>query len=466
MRKYKLLPFKFTRLIDKELLVSEVGDYVLAPNGTVKQILEGQIAPNSELYKDLLSKYIICVDYNPLLQDVLATRLRTKKSFLNGTALHIFILTLRCNQKCIYCQALSQDESTSTKSISKDTLDHAINLMLQSPNPCITMEFQGGEPSLEPKLIKYGIELAEEINKQECRKMTYVLCTNCRSLSEELLELCKQYNVYISTSLDGPSYIHNKNRGREDSYEKTIAGIRKAREVLGDDAVSALMTTSELALDYPKEIVDEYVKDGFHDIFLRALNPYGLATENEDWERYNDRFVDFYKAALDYIIELNKQGEFFREAYATIILRKILTPYSTGFVDLQSPAGTVNSVIIYNYDGYVYASDESRMLAENGDYTFRLGKITDKYEDIVYSEKVRKMGKIWANETLAGCSDCPIRAYCGADPVRNHSTQGDMYGYRPSSFVCKKNKAIIEHLISLIIERGDEVLSIFKSWIR
>ena len=62
MRKYKLLPFKFTRLIDKELLVSEVGDYVLAPNGTVKQILEGQIAPNSELYKDLLSKYIICMD--------------------------------------------------------------------------------------------------------------------------------------------------------------------------------------------------------------------------------------------------------------------------------------------------------------------------------------------------------------------------------------------------------------------
>ena len=39
MRKYKLLPFMFARLIDKELLVSEVGDYVLAPNGTVKQIV-------------------------------------------------------------------------------------------------------------------------------------------------------------------------------------------------------------------------------------------------------------------------------------------------------------------------------------------------------------------------------------------------------------------------------------------
>jgi radical SAM protein with 4Fe4S-binding SPASM domain len=208
------------------------------------------------------------------------------------------------------------------------------------------------------------------------------------------------------------------------------------------------------------------VKDGFTDIFLRALNPYGLASENENWEKYNIRFVEFYKASLDYIIELNKQGTFFREVYASIILRKILTPYTTGFVDLQSPAGTVNSVLIYNYDGYVYASDESRMLAENGDYAFRLGKISDKYEDIVYGEKVRKMGKIWANEALAGCSDCPIKTYCGADPVRNHSTQGDMYGFRPSSFVCKKNKAIIEYLISLMIEREDEVMPIFRSWLR
>ena len=328
------------------------------------------------------------------------------------------------------------------------------------------MEFQGGEPSLEPGLIRFGIEKAEEINQTEKRKLSYVLCTNCRHLTDELLDLCKQYHVLISTSLDGPAFIHNKNRGREDSYEKTMAGIQKAREVLGYEYVSALMTTSELALDYPKEIVDEYVQDGFTDIFLRALNPYGLATDNDNWELYNNRFVDFYKTSLNYILDINKQGTFFREDYATIILRKMLTPYTTGFVDLQSPAGTVNSVLIYNYDGYVYASDESRMLAENGDYTFRLGKISDRYEDIVYGEKVRKMGKIWANEALAGCSDCPVKAYCGADPVRNHSTQGDMYGFRPSSFVCKKNKAIIEYLISLIIERGEEVMPIFRSWLR
>lgn len=466
MKKYALLPFNFTRLSGKEVLINELGDMMITPIGTAQKIVDHSL-DDEELYKSLVANYFISEEVLPSLLDVYASRLRLKKSFLDDrAALHIFVLTLRCNQNCVYCQASSREEGSTHCSMTYEMMEQSVRLMFRSPSPSLTMEFQGGEPSLEPKIIKYGIELAEEINQQECRDLSYVLCTNCRSLSDELLQLCKQYHVLISTSLDGPAFIHNKNRGREDSYEKTMAGIQKAREVLGQEAVSALMTTSEMALDYPKEIVDEYVKDGFTDIFLRALNPYGLASENENWEKYNIRFVEFYKASLDYIIELNMQGTFFREVYASIILRKILTPYTTGFVDLQSPAGTVNSVLIYNYDGYVYASDESRMLAENGDYTFRLGKISDKYEDIVYCEKVRKMGKIWANEALAGCSDCPIKAFCGADPVRNHSTQDDMYGFRPSSFVCKKNKAIIEYLISLMIEREDEVMPIFRSWLR
>ena len=466
MKKYALLPFNFTRLSGKEVLVNELGDMIVAPIGTAQRIVDHTL-DDEELYKSLVANFFISEELLPSLLDIYASRLRLKKNFLdNRTALHIFLFSLRCNQNCVYCQASSREEGSLHCSMTFEMMEASVKLMFHSPSPSLTMEFQGGEPSLEPALIKYGIELAEEINQQECRALSYVLCTNCRFLSDELLTVCKQYHVLISTSLDGPAYIHNKNRGREDSYEKTMAGIQKARDILGHEAVSALMTTSEPALDYPKEIVDEYVKDGFTDIFLRALNPYGLASDNEDWDKYHERFIAFYKEALDYIIEINKKGTFFREDYATIILRKILTPYTTGFVDLQSPAGTVNSVLIYNYDGYVYASDESRMLAENGDYTFRLGKITDKYEDLVYGVKVRNMGKVWANEALAGCSDCPIKAYCGADPVRNHSTQGDMYGFRPSSFVCKKNKAIIEYLILLMIEKEDEVMPIFRSWLR
>lgn len=465
MKQYYLLPFNFTRIANHEVLVNEFGDMLALPNGSVDKIIKHQLEED-DIYKDLVANYFISERRIPANIDIYATRLREKKRFLDEfTALHIFVLTLQCNQKCVYCQASSRVEKSERCTMSFETMEGAVKLMFRSPAPVLTMEFQGGEPSLHPELIRYGIEMAEHINESEKREMRYVLCSNCVNLTDEVLEICKRFNVIISTSLDGPSYLHNANRGCADSYEKVVAGIEKARKTLGFERVSPLQTTSLKALDYPIEIVDEYVRLGFNGIFLRALNPYGLAAYNLNWYRYTERFIDFYKTAFEHILEINKQGTLFMEEFAVIVLRKILTPFNTGFVDLQSPAGIINSVLVYNYDGYVYASDESRMLAENGDYTFRLGSVHDCYENIVFGSNVQKIAQIWANETLAGCSECALRNYCGADPVRNYSTQGDMYGHRPTSLLCKKNKAVIEYLISLIIERREEVLPIFKHWL-
>ena len=464
---YYLLPFRYESFEDKEILVNEVGDYLFCPLGTASRVVSHQLSEKEELYHDLLANFFISPSPIPPTLDVYATRLRTKKSFLDHfTELHIFVLTLRCNQNCVYCQASSQKECAMGKDMQVVDLERAVELMFKSPAEHLTMEFQGGEPSLVPQLVRKGIEKAEELNQIYHRQLTYVLCTNCVNLTDEVLSCCKEYNVLISTSLDGPKELHNFNRGKSDSYEKVVAGIERARRWLGEDRVSALMTTSEKALDYPREIVDAYRENGFHSLFVRALNPYGLAVDNKDWNEYTERFIDFYKQILEYIIDINKSGELFVEEFTRIILQKILTPFSVGFVDLQSPAGIVNSVVVYNYDGYVYASDESRMLAEEGDYTFRLGSIQDPYELLFYGKKVSNFAECWATEAIAGCSDCVFQTYCGADPVRNYSTQGDMYGFRPSSLFCKKNKAIISHVLSLLKNREHELMPIFSNWIK
>ena len=238
--------------------------------------------------------------------------------------------------------------------MSFDTMENAVKLMFHSPAPVLTMEFQGGEPSLHPELIRFGIETAERINESEKREMRYVLCTNCVHLTDEMLDVCKQYHVMISTSLDGPSFLHNTNRGKTDSYEKVIAGIEKAREALGFEMVSPLQTTSAMALDYPIEIVDEYVRMGFNGLFLRALNPYGLAAYNHNWYQYTERFIEFYKKAFEHILEINKQGTFFIEEFAVIVLRKMLTPFCTGFVDLnRQPVSSIQCWCITTTDMYM-----------------------------------------------------------------------------------------------------------------
>jgi hypothetical protein len=136
------------------------------------------------------------------------------------------------------------------------------------------------------------------------------------------------------------------------------------------------MTTTQLSLQHPNEIIDEYVRQSFHTIFLRPISPYGFAIKSSHRTGYQmDAFLDFYRTGLRHILEINKKGYNLVEIYTKILLQKILTPDGTGYVDLQSPSGAGLNVLVYNYDGDVYATDESRMLAEMGDHTFRLGNV-------------------------------------------------------------------------------------------
>jgi His-Xaa-Ser system radical SAM maturase HxsB len=468
---YFLLPFRFQKINSKkEILVNEVGDFLLVPVGTAEKIILKQITKieNEDLYFDLISSFFICEEAIPPLLNVLEARYRTKKSFLDQfTALHIFVISLRCEHTCHYCQVSRVTENKDQFDMSLYNIDEGIKIMMKSPNPHVTMEFQGGEALLAFNNIKYAVLKAKEEALLNGKHITFVICTNLAPLTDDMLPFIKEHNIMISSSLDGPSFIHNQNRHRPErnSYEVTIEGLKKCRENLGEDNISALLTTTNLSLDYPDEIVDEYVQQGFRNIFLRPISPYGFATYNEKKNKYQtEKFLTFYKAAFEKIIDYNKQGYYIREDYATVILKKILTPFPVGYVDLQSPAGMINNVIVFNYDGKIYASDEARMLAEMNDFTFQLGILgKSTYNDIFYGEKAMTISESWANESLAGCSECAFQPYCGADPVLNYATQGNMYGYRPTSVFCQKNMEIIRYLFDLMEDKSIEKL--FRSWI-
>jgi His-Xaa-Ser system radical SAM maturase HxsB len=437
----------------------------------VQRIVQRKIDHESEaeLYGDLVTNFFISESLIPPLIDVLATRYRTKKSFLdNFTSLHLFVITLRCEHTCHYCQVSRVTSDKNAFDMSIDHINKGIDLMLRSPNPFLTMEFQGGEALLAFDKIVYAIERTKVLAALKDKSVTYVICTNLAVLDEEILAYCKANEVLLSTSLDGPDYVHNQNRRRpgNNSYELTIRGIEMARAALGDGSISALMTTTNLSLNHPIEIVEEYYRQGFRSIFLRPISPYGFALKNEKKNKYEiNNFIEFYKTALKRIIEYNLKGEYFKEEYATIILKKVLTPFPVGYVDLNSPAGAITNVVLFNYDGAVYASDESRMLAESKDYTFQLGHLdTSSYQDIFYGEKAQELCQVMTNESLPGCSECAFQAYCGSDPIHNYATQGTLWGYRPTSTFCQKNMELIRYLIELM-DGDKKIKKIFESWI-
>ena len=141
--------------------------------------------------------------------------------------------------------------------------------------------------------------------------------------------------------------------------------------------------------------------------------------------------------------------------------------HGTGYVDLQSPAGAGINVLVYNYDGDIYATDESRMLAEMGDRTFRLGNVnTHSHKGIFTGDAFLNLLPAACNQSLPGCSDCAFQPYCGSDPVFNYATQGDIIGHRPTSDFCKRNMEIIKHIFQLIAKNDREIMRTFFAWIQ
>jgi His-Xaa-Ser system radical SAM maturase HxsB len=465
---YHLLPFRFHPINDsREVLVNEVGDYLLCPRGTASRVANREVEASEPLYADLVANFFISPTAVPDLIDVLATRYRTKKSFLDSfTALHIIVVTLRCNHTCHYCQVSRQSEDKHQFDISVADLDRSLDLIFQSPAPELTIEFQGGEPLLAFDRVQHAICGARDRNRTHSRALKFVVCTNLTVLTDEMLSFLKEHEVIVSTSLDGPASLHDRNRTLKGGESSVMLreGIRRARAELGTDMISALMTTSWQSLHQPEAIIDCYVENGFDHVFLRPIHPYGFAQRLSPRFAYDaGRFVEFYKKGLLYILQLNRGGTHFVEDYAAIILKKMLTPFPVGYVDLQSPSGLVNAVAVYNYDGGVYASDESRMLAETGDFSFRLGHVSEPYEELFLGTAAQRMTELSVNECLAGCADCGFQAYCGSDPVRNHAQNGDIEGYRPSSTFCETNMEIIRFLLELI-DSDPEAEAIFRRW--
>jgi His-Xaa-Ser system radical SAM maturase HxsB len=465
-----LLPFRFTRLFGQELLVNEGGEFLFTPEGTVRSLLNATAKVQSDLYKSLKAKHFIYDETSSALLDILATKIRTKYDHISGgTKLHIFVVTLRCEHSCHYCQVSRQTATKGEFDMSWATVDRSISLMFDSPSPHVTLELQGGEPLLAFDTIQYIVPKAKEQARIREKHLDLVVTTNLALATDEMLAYFREEGVKVSTSLDGPAFLHNKNRPRpgNDSYERAIDGIERARAILGRDNVAALMTTSAASLDHVEEIIDEYVRREFHTIFLRPISPYGFALKTANRTGYEmERFLEFYTRGLAHILDINRSGYRLAEIYSQIVLSKILTPYGTGYVDLQSPAGEAWNVLVYNYDGDVYASDEARMLAEMQDWTFRLGNVhKDNRRSLFTSDAALNMFEASCNQSLAGCSDCAFQSYCGADPIYHHATQGDMYGHRPTSGFCTRNMGVIKHLFSFIKEDDPETMGIFWSWL-
>ncbi|OGR90687.1 MAG: His-Xaa-Ser system radical SAM maturase HxsB [Elusimicrobia bacterium RBG_16_66_12] len=459
--------FRFRRIKDDYLITNDFGRHRVLTASEFKSFVEGSLDEASPLCGQLARDGFIRdrMDF-----DALTAVWRTRNRFLwQGPSLHIVVVTLRCNHRCLYCQANSVPMKDKSSDMSLETARKVVDRIFQSPNPAITIEFQGGEPLANWPAVEFIVDYAREKNQKAGKSLWINLVTNLSLLDDAKLKFLLKHQVNFCTSIDGPGELHNKNRlfVGGDSHADASRWFKKIHKKTAGKPyrIDALLTVTRFSLPRYKEIVDEYAGLGMRGIFLRSLSQLGLARETWAQIGYEpDEFLEFYRKALDYIIALNKRKNFFEQT-ARLFLTKILGDVDPNFLDLRSPCGAGVGQIAYNFDGGIYTCDEGRMFSRMGDESFRIGSVDGgSYGECVGHPVVRAISVASTLDNQVQCSKCAYKPYCGVCPVKCYGEQGDIVGRMPSNSNCRIQMGIQDMLFERL--QDPKIEKIFRKWIR
>lgn len=461
----KLGDFSFREVAGRYLVTNDWGRYVLLTPEEFRDFVAGRLDSAKPVWQKLKEGGFIKGKENKA--ELIRSFRGLKNHLWNAPGLHIIVVTLRCNLKCVYCHSSVVGREQTQFDMTEETARKSVDLIFSSPSPRLTIEFQGGEPLMNWPIIKFIVEYSRKKAKKEKRNLSIALISNLSLMNEERMSFLITNHVSLSTSLDGPEALHNANRIALGgvSHADVTRWIKHYREKTRG-GIGALMTTTKKSLSYPKEIVNEYRSLGLKELFLRPLHYLGFAKRSWVAIGYEDsQYIEFYRKAMDYILDLNRSGEYFRESSSAMILSKILNSWDSGYVDLRSPCGATLGQISYNYDGDVYTCDEGRMVAAEGDKIFRIGNVkTSDYPSLVNHATTRACCSASNIEGQPLCFSCAYKPYCGICPVLNYATQNTIWGRMPTNSYCYIFMHIFDYLFEKLADPENE--KIFQGWVK
>ena len=106
------------------------------------------------------------------------------------------------------------------------------------------------------------------------------------------------------------------------------------------------------------------------------------------------------------------------------------------------------------------------MLNRMGDPLFRIGDLAQhRYADLVESEVVRSVCVASCLEGQPGCCDCAYLPYCGACPVFNYATQGNLFGRVADNERCRLHRGVLDDLFGRLARQDADDAAVFQRWV-
>lgn len=207
-----------------------------------------------------------------------------------------------CNLACRYC-FIGKIENNKALRMSFETIDNALQIfskhLKKTKQKYGKIIFYGGEPTVCFDLIKHTIKKVKEFSVP----IKFSMVTNGTLLDDEKIIFCKENNLSIGISIDGPKEKNDFNRFFKDSsksvYDIVTAKIKLLQERKVDFGLSVTLT--ENLLD--DENFLEWIKtSGTKSVNFNLLH---YTSVNDEWKRYYRKASRFLFKAYDELSRLD-----------------------------------------------------------------------------------------------------------------------------------------------------------------
>lgn len=367
----------------------------------------------------------------------------------SGPALHIVVLTKRCNLDCTYCHMLPErvEADKAQLDLQPETARQIVRFILESPRQDLTIEFQGGEPFLNFPGMELFVEEIKKRNQSVGRALSFTVVSNLMTAKDEHLHYCAENGIRVSYTLNGPAPIHDhyrKTRRGLGSYSTVMDRLRDIQAKFpGLVSASPLCVIDRHNCTRLEEMIDFFYDEGFSGVSLIRLKQLGNARGKLDIDIHE--FLSHYLKGLDYILEKNRSsGRLFTERMVPLALAKMLGNSDVGMVDWRNPCGDVSGAIVYDHDGEILPIDDARSLRSE----FGLGNVRGlTYEGLIRRRETFRTMNLSLRDRDPVCRECPYNPYCGVLPVVEYARTGDPTPRPHESEDCLFNLALFDWVL-------------------
>lgn len=349
-----------------------------------------------------------------------------------------------CNFKCSYCYQQHKTPKRLTKEIAKKIVDFILddeklnNYADSKTNPCVILDFIGGEPLLNIDVIDYFVDYF----KYKATILNHIWATNYMvNMSSngslytkpKVQEFIKKNNQHVSIgiSIDGTKQLHDSCRVYPDgrgTYDDVIKNINVWK-------TQRATTTTKITIA-PENL--PYIPEAIIHLFDIGFDTVSANVVFEDvWSdiNYAKQYYVLLKELADKIID----NDLYKTHYTSLFSEIIGTPIPE--TDNQNWCGGDGSMIAFGTDGTVYPCLRYMSFAMiNKREPLVIGHVDTKIDAKEDSKIIQDLTKITRrSQSTDECFYCPIAKGCAWCSALNY----DLFGTadKRTTYICDMHKA-------------------------